>query len=206
MGGSNYQRGVEPWEVTQQDERPKHEPRDAAPKTDRQKRRERELRYQWLLFAMIALTLGSGIAHLLLEGVPFSLLSTFSAVLRIDMLKENGLFYSIFQVCSAMSCIVAWLAIRAPIAYPIGLLALPVLLMLGWLLQSLKLELGSKLMLTVLILAELTLGLMLLTNIATVLIANRISTALLQTAYYLALFLYPLFELIVLRKWKENIY
>ena len=206
MSRSNYQRGVEPWETSQTGGRQPREGREAPPKTDRQRRKARERRYQWLLFVMFLLPLGAGIAHLFLEGVPFSLLSTFSAVLRIEYLKTNGLFYTIFQVGSALSCMAAWMAIRAPIAYPIGLLTLPVLLMLGWILLSLKQEFGYKLMMTVLVLTEVITGLILLVSCFVALFTANIANTLLQIAFYVCLFLYPLFELIVLRKWKENIY
>ena len=204
--GRNYQRGVEPWEISPEGEKQPRQTGRAAPKTDRQRRRARERRNQWLLFAMIALTLGLGLAHMLLEEIPFTLRSGFQAVLKLEDLRLDGPLYRIFQVCSAMSCVITWFLVRASAPYAVGLLLLPGLLLLGWLLQSLKAEFGYKLMMTVLVLAELLMGLYLLFSIAFVLFVSNIPNALLQAAYYAVLFLYPLLELIVLRKWKENIY
>ena len=208
--GRNYQRGVEPWEISPKSEKPGRESREAVPKTDRQRRKARERRYQCLLFAMIVLPLGLGLTHLLLEDLPFSLQGGFQNILKLEVLKLDGLFYRLFQVCSAMSCFAAWLACQVPVAHAVahavGLLLLPGLLLLGWLLLSFKAEYGYKLMMAELVLTELIMGLYLLFSIAFALLVAHNPNAVLQAAYYLCLFLYPLVELLVLRKWKENIY
>lgn len=203
--GRNYQRGVEPWESSRVEQQGRVRS-EAAPKTDRQKRRARKRKYQWLLFAMIALILAAAGAHLYEHSIPFSQLSVFGEIFSIDWLEQNGVPYTVLQVCSALTCAVAWCFIRLPAPYPAGLLLLPCLQLLGWVLLSFKKNFGYNLLMTVLILTEIFTGFSAVIGIVGVLGSMDRTHALVQEAFYIGLFLYPLLELIVLRKWKENIY
>ncbi len=192
MAPSQYSQGFEPWQAPQ--------------KSGRERRRLREKLWRLLLLGMILLTLGAAVAHCIPGFIPMSQLSGFSALLSVQSIPENGVLYTVIQICSALSCALAWLVIRAPLPYPLGLLVIPVLLLLGWILLRLGVEFGYTLLMSLLVITELFVGFQALLGLLLLFFSDDFQLALLQELFYIAMFLFPLVEIIALRKWKENIY
>ena len=192
MGPSHESRNLEPWQRPQ--------------KSGRERRRLRERLWRLLLLGMLLLTLGAAAAHCAPGYIPMSQLSGFSALLNVEHVPDNGGFYTVTQICSALSCALAWLVIRVPLPYPLGLLLIPALLLLGWILLRLGMEFGYTLLMSLLVMNELFVGLQALLGLLLLFFSDVFRLALLQELFYIAMFLFPLGEIIALRKWKESIY
>ena len=168
-------------------------------------RKKRERFYCWVLFALIAVIVAAAGIELCKGHIPYSQRLTLSEVLSVSRVPDNGFFYTVLQFCSGLSCIAAWCLNRwVSLSYGVGLALLPGLQLLGGILLSLKKKFGYKLLLCVLIATELFTGFHIAIGLFGLLMSSDRGHALLQEAFYIGLFLYPLLQLVVLHKWKEN--
>ena len=157
-----------------------------------------------LLLLLLTLSLAAAVLQSLGEK-PWQLYGTLGLLWDVELIPSGGLLFPLTQVGSALSGLLAWVAVRVlGLPYQIGLLLIPLLALAGALLLCFRLEFGRILLLAVLLPTLPVMAILFLITLATVPFAVNRALALQQTIYYALMLAVPVTELLLLHQWMQN--